>query len=222
MCWAIPLGAAEPAGRAPGRAWVLAGGCQHTLTPTPLPTDNGPGAGVPAPSPARSPHKPVHRHQLHALHAIRMPFGAVLRRPRRRSVELPPGAYKISGPGRTVHPLLEQVPPGMVLRICVGHCPGVLLFTWGPLCLWFSGGGNTPCAHHTVTCRVRLCGQCERSPPQPLVHLCRPRVSLDQSWVLDCQTCPGPPLIPHVSLRCRATSVPCSRCSSSGLMHVPS
>jgi hypothetical protein len=78
-------------------------GCQHTPTPTPLPTDNCPGAGVPAPSPARLPHKPVHRYQLHALHAIRRPVGAVLRRPRCRFVELPPGAYKISGPGRTVH-----------------------------------------------------------------------------------------------------------------------
>ncbi len=28
----------------------------------------------------------------------------MLRRPRRRSVELPPGAYNISGPGRTGHP----------------------------------------------------------------------------------------------------------------------
>jgi hypothetical protein len=125
MCWARPLGAAETAGRAPGRAWALAGGCQHTLTPTPLPTDNGPGAGVPAPSPGRSPHKPVHRYQLHALHAIRRPVGAVLRRPRRRSVELPPGAYKISGPGRTVHPLLEQVPPGhreVVVVVCGVWC----------------------------------------------------------------------------------------------------
>jgi hypothetical protein len=54
-------------------------------------------------SPVLSPHKPVHRHQLHALHVIRRPVGTVLRRPRRRSVGLPPGpgAYKIPGPGRT-------------------------------------------------------------------------------------------------------------------------